>query len=153
MQELKDQNEENLRSLLNDLADIINDDKKEEDIFHVKEEIKALNIIMDNNEKIKRDLEKSLQRNLGEKNKLQEAMKSMTLNYHDLGTLQDVCQTLKLEKDQLYNQNIEMKREALNLAKEKEEKNIRINEVERELEKMRRELEEKNKIIKQLVKS
>lgn len=152
LKELKDleaQNKRNLEELNKHLSQLLADNNSDhqEKIGTLKAHIQELKQIMENNQKIKEEVESSLRSNLEESKKLNGKIAecASTLNNHE--EMQLVKKLMQIEKMGIHEQNAEIKKEALQLAKEKMAKNKQISQMEEELRLMRQQLEEKDKTI------
>lgn len=138
LKELKEQNEFSLKKFLNQLAISLDDPNNSFKKEKITEEILGINLIMENNEKVQKEMDSALEKNLTEKRSLQEAMRKLNLviiseNDHrnkDLENISITCKMLRLEKLDLYSQNLEMRNTIFQLTEEKKGKDLRIQELE-----------------------
>ena len=123
----------------------ISKEKLFEDLMKLKEN-------MANNERILKEMQESMNKNIEEKKKIQEKINFLTSQAHSArtdvpeGDLHTLCRVLNMEKIDLQNQNKEIKNEARNLAREKNQKESEIKNLQREMENMKKQLQEKVKL-------
>ena len=113
----------------------------------INKQILMLRSTMENNEKIKRDMENTLKINLVENRTIKDRLIEFTSSVHTIEDLQVAKKLLDIEKLDVVTQNAEIKRETLSLAKYKILKNKQISQMEEEMRLMRQEIEEKNRLI------
>lgn len=138
LKELKIQNENSLKNCLNTLATIIDDHNSGQMREKLTEEIVAVNQIMENNEKVHKEKEATLDKNLAEKNTLQQELKRLNQNMvseensrtKDLENLALACKMLRLEKLDLFYQNLELRNTIFQITEDRKEKDKRIQELE-----------------------
>lgn len=138
LKELKIQNENSLKNCLNTLATIIDDPNSGQIREKLTEEIVAVNQIMENNEKLQKEKEVTLDRNQGEKKMLHQELKRLNQNMvseensknKDLENLALACKMLRLEKLDLFYQNLELRNTIFQMTEDRKEKDQRIQELE-----------------------
>jgi len=144
---LKIQNEMALKNKIKELEQSYNDI----DAFtRISQEVISLKRIMENNEKIEKEEQMSLKRNLEEKKEFQlkivqlsdKSLKNNTLYYQKL---EKNLETLNFERLALRNQNQQVSQEAQTLAKEKAEKDGQIISLQNLVYNMQLQLSEKDK--------
>lgn len=113
----------------------------------VKSHLEGLMQTMENNQKIKEDLQATLQRNIEESKKLNDRMVQCVSGLDNAEDVELAKKLMQIESMDLQEQNAEIKKEALQLAKQKMEKNKQILQMEEELKQMRLQLIEKDKMI------
>ena len=120
-------------------------ERKNAETENLQKDLKALEEIMKNNDRILKEIEGNLVRNKEKKEALHEEM----LRIHEknneklVGEMKIACDGLNEEKKEMGRKNREMKRIEEGLVKIQEEKERTIKEMQREIEGMRRKLEEK----------
>ena len=107
------------------------------------QQINTLKFTMENNEKIKREIEVVLRNNLAENKNLQQKLQEFASSVDTVEDIELANKLLDIERLDLFTQNLEIKKEALNLAKDKINKSKQISQMEEELREMKRQLEEK----------
>lgn len=138
LKDLKLQNENSLKNCLNTLAMVIEDPNSGAKREKITEEIVSINQIMENNEKVQREMEAALEKNLGEKKVFQQELKKLNQNIvseqnsrtKDLENLALACKMLRLEKLDLFSQNLELRNTIFQMTEERKSKDNRIQELE-----------------------
>jgi kinesin family protein 18/19 len=129
---LKTQNTETLEKLK---AQLNSKNKTQE--TKVRTELTNLHLTMESNSRIQDEMKSLLETNLNEKKKLHVMlMKVQTTKRKDILELQISTRQLKAEKIDLQIQNLEFKKQALVVTKEKDEKDSEIVKMKEQLEKI-----------------
>ena len=145
LSDLENQNKNALINLEKLLQTIPEEDIKK--LENVNKQILLLKNTMQNNEKIKKDMESTLKINIMENRILKNRLIEFTSSAHTIEDLQVAKKLLDIEKLDVVTQNVEIKKEALNLAKDKMMKSKQICQMEEEMRLMRQEIDEKNRLI------
>ena len=138
LKELKIQNENSLKNCLNTLDTIIDDPNSGQIREKLTEEIVSVNQIMENNEQVHKEKEATLDKNLVEKKTLQQELRrlnqymvseenSRTKDWENLAL---ACKMLRLEKLDLFYQNLELRNTIFQMTEDRKEKDQRIQELE-----------------------
>lgn len=122
------------------------------DLFtKLSREVVSLKKVMENNAAIESEVKENLQKNLQEKKGIQKRILQVIYqnsqnNQEDLAyrqTLEKNLQMLTFEKVYLWNQNVEIYKEAQNLVQQKQEKDNKIQALEKHILEMHEKLAEK----------
>jgi len=148
---LKLQNEGNLKTKIQELEQSYHD----VDVFtKVSQEIISLKRIMEDNERIEKEEQLNLQRNLEEKRELQGKILQLSDQKNQQNSHASYCQQLEknlemldFERMNLWNQNNQVFQQAQLLAKEKAEKDDKILSLESLVYNMQLQLSEKDKLL------
>lgn len=155
LRDLKLQNENSLKRCLNALSSILDEPNSCDEREKITDEIVSINLNMENNEKVEKEMELALEKNFNEKKHLQETMRKLNqtiISDHahkskDIENLSLSCKMLRLEKLDLYSQNLELRNTIFQLNEEKKIKDVKMVELEETILKLRNELSLKVKLL------
>jgi len=156
LEELKEQNQDQVKQLESEMKEVQENMNKGEDesestqkVSRLQEDILDIKQSMENNEKIMQEMAEKLQKNMTEKEALQGNLVGMqdSKKNHVL-EMQIQIRMLKVEKLELHTTNLVIQREAEIVARESQDKDLKIEQMEAELTELRQRLREKDDLMK-----
>jgi kinesin family protein 18/19 len=142
---LEEQNKERLQTLQQTLE--TTGQEEYEFTESLNQQIATLRQTMDSNETIKKEVENSLKLNQIETRNLKDKLMEYASSVDTYEDIQLAKKFIDIERMDVQTQNVEIKKEAMNLAKEKIMKSKQISQMEEEMKLMRQQLQEKDKVI------
>lgn len=139
LKDLKLENENSLKNCLTALSQVIEDADSAAFREKLTQEIASIQKIMENNEKVQREMEQALEKNHADKRKLQENMRKLNKilvskeqvpKNQDFENLLLSLKMLRLEKLDLYSENLELRSTISRINEEKAAKDCKIEELE-----------------------